>query len=495
MNKARITIPSITILLSVALVTLSGCSLTGSNAAATTPTTAVVAKGDITTYITASGNLSYPDTQDVRLQVGGTVSEVLVQAGDMVKQGDVLVKLDDSTIQDKITSDQLVINSAGISLEQKNNAYQKLIYPFSSYTTFGINIPTAIADMNDAQQKVDDARDRLLKADTADETTNTTSELLKASQSLDDAINKLTFGQGPNVFASTEITTSAGGKTTTITTSRLSNADYWTLRSAQLDIESSQANLDNANNNLANDQSDLDKTVVKAPFDGLITNVAATDGAVMNQNNVAVTMTNPNKLEADVLVNEIDIFNVKINGTATVSVDATQGLVVPATVTYIEPTATIQSGVVNYNVKVELNQPPATNSNQTASTRTPSRPGGAAATGAANSFASLRQGLSVTVNILKDTKSGVLLVPNRALIRQGTNTTVQVQNATGTIETRTVQTGVSDTRNTEITQGLSEGDKIIVQVAATRAATPATGGGLFGGGGRPPFAAGSVGGR
>ena len=74
------------------------------------------------------------------------------------------------------------------------------------------------------------------------------------------------------------------------------------------------------------DQANLNDTVVTAPFDGLITNVTATDGAIINKGNVAVTMTNPNNLEADVLVNEIDIFNVKINGTATVSVDAASGV-------------------------------------------------------------------------------------------------------------------------------------------------------------------------
>jgi HlyD family secretion protein len=205
----------------------------------------------------------------------------------------------------------------------------------------------------------------------------------------------------------------------------------------------------------------------------------------MNLNNVAVTMTDPSKLEAVVLVNEIDIFNVKINGTASVQADAAQGLTVPATVTYIEPTATVQSGVVNYHVKVELIPPTSTNSTQAGRTTAPNRQSGASSAGSsAVSFANLRQGLSVTVNILKENKQNVLLVPNKAITRQGTATSIQALQSNGTIETRTVQVGASDSRNTEVTQGLNEGDKVVVQSSATRAATPASGFGPFGGMGR-----------
>jgi HlyD family secretion protein len=464
------------ILTMAVVIAVSGCSLTGGNAATTPPATAAVTRGDLTTYISASGNLSYPDTQDIRLQTTGTVSEVLVQAGDMVKQGDVLVRLDDSSLQDKIRTDQLAINSTKISLEKVTNTYKQKIYPYT-FTTFAVDIPESVASINEAVRKVTDAKDKLSGANGAEQSAAAANELRSALLDLDAATIKLTFGQGDTIFQ--RAVTGAIS---------LTGTKFWDLRSAQLDVDTAQANLDNAMNNLADDKSDLDKTVVKAPFDGLVTNVSATDGAVMNTNNVAVTMTNPNKLEADVLVNEIDIFNVKINGTATVAIDSVQGLIVPATVTYIQPTATIQSGVVNYIVKVELNQNitgasvPAANS---------TRPAGTAAANGTASFTNLRQGLSVTVNIVKTTDKNVLLVPNRVVIRTGTTTTAQVINSTGAIEVRTITTGASDNRNTEVTRGLAEGEKVIVQSAAARTATPAAGGFAIGGG-RPPFAPGAA---
>jgi hypothetical protein len=153
---------------------------------------------------------------------------------------------------------------------------------------------------------------------------------------------------------------------------------------------------------------------------------------------------------------------------------------------------------VNYIVKVELNQAAMNATGTTAnSTRTPAFPAGAAVNSTAT-FAALRQGLSVTVNILKTSDKNVLLVPNRVVIRQGATTTAQVINGTGAIEVRTITAGASDTRNTEITSGLAEGEKVIVQKAATGTATPATGGFAIGGGGsgaRAPLAGGAMVGR
>jgi macrolide-specific efflux system membrane fusion protein len=65
----------------------------------------------------------------------------------------------------------------------------------------------------------------------------------------------------------------------------------------------------------------------------------------------------------------------------------------------------------------------------------------------------------------------VLLVPNTAIPKSGTQSTVQVVtgNTTAT-EKRIVQTGLADWQNTEITSGLSEGEKIIVPKTTTAAA-------------------------
>ena len=101
----------------------------------------------------------------------------------------------------------------------------------------------------------------------------------------------------------------------------------------------------------------------------------------------------------------------------------------------------------------------------------------------------LREGLTVTVSIIVDERNDVLLVPNPAITTQGMQTFVQVIAADGTLEQRTIQTGISDYQFTEVTEGLSEGEQIIVPQGTT-ATTPTTQqgqgppGGMFPGMGR-----------
>jgi macrolide-specific efflux system membrane fusion protein len=103
------------------------------------------------------------------------------------------------------------------------------------------------------------------------------------------------------------------------------------------------------------------------------------------------------------------------------------------------------------------------------------RPGNGAGAGS-GAFAalvqpvSLKSGLSAVVNITIQEKNGILLVPNRAISRQGRNTVVQIVTGT-TTEARTVQTGISDATNTEIVSGLNEGDQISLSTG-TPSATP-----------------------
>jgi macrolide-specific efflux system membrane fusion protein len=82
----------------------------------------------------------------------------------------------------------------------------------------------------------------------------------------------------------------------------------------------------------------------------------------------------------------------------------------------------------------------------------------------------LRQGLSVTVNILVAKKENVLLVPNNAITGQGNQTYVQVSKD-GITEKRSIQTGISDWQYTEVVGGLSEGEQVVVPQKTTSATT------------------------
>jgi hypothetical protein len=289
------------------------------------------------------------------------------------------------------------------------------------------------------------------------------------------------------------------------------------LTLAQGKLDDAQKALDDAKAKLADAQTYSPE--IKAPFDGFVTAVNVKGGDEVLNGTIAVTIADPNKFEADILVSEIDIMHVQVGSRATIQADALPGVVFPATVTQVSPTATIQSGVVNYDVKVELDNTanvttpsapgaPSASSNATTSSGLPAplqqavssgrmtqqqaeaiakqiqsgggnfqfQGNGGQATGQIPSGeatqaqnAQLREGLTVTVTVMVARANDVLVVPNAAVTTQGGKSYVTVVNADGTTQPVEVQTGLSDWENTEITSGLNEGDKVSVPLSAAPA--------------------------
>jgi RND family efflux transporter MFP subunit len=247
---------------------------------------------------------------------------------------------------------------------------------------------------------------------------------------------------------------------------------------------------------------------ITALFDGFITEVNVEGGDEVTKGTVAVTLAGPDKFEADILVGEMDIFQLELGGEAWVEADALEGLSLPAEVTHISPTATIQSGVVNYEVKVELQsleeliqeqqdaRQEAMEGLSSGEFPEPLRQAieegqitqkqaeemmermqegqgwrqGQSSTAIPEDL-QLREGLTVIVSIVVAERSDVLLVPNGAIISQGGRTYVQVLSPDGTIEERAITTGISDWQYTEVTSGLSEGEEVIVPQGPTTSTT------------------------
>ncbi|MFP3975041.1 MAG: efflux RND transporter periplasmic adaptor subunit [Dehalococcoidia bacterium] len=248
----------------------------------------------------------------------------------------------------------------------------------------------------------------------------------------------------------------------------------------ELQVEQAKTRLEVAQENLSEFKSSSQR--IEAPFSGVVTevNISAGDEAT---GETAIKLADPAEFEVEVMVNEMHISKLSIGTGASIQVEAISGLTLPGKVSYIAPTATISSGVVNYQatVKVESletatqskqgpgqeameqslpeNLPQSPGSNQTMQ----ERPGQSSA-----SNLQLREGLSVTVTIILEKRTDVLLVPSAAITTQGNQSYVQVVTSSGEGETeietekRTIQTSISDGTYTEVIQGLSEGEMVVV---------------------------------
>jgi HlyD family secretion protein len=263
------------------------------------------------------------------------------------------------------------------------------------------------------------------------------------------------------------------------------------VTNAETDVTDAQQDLANAQFDAEDAQADLDEAknlspIITAPFSGFITKVNISGGDEVQKGTVAMTIADPEKYEANIVVSEYDIFSVVIGGQATVALDALSDMVYPAEITDIAPTATVSSGVVNYEVTVELTSLEPQSTNQF--------PGAAPVNSEQTESVTLKDGLSATVEIISEQVTDVLILPSKALTRQGQGYSVQVENGT-TSETRNVQTGLTDGTNTEITEGLSEGEQVVYTVSTSSSSSSSSNSGsttqgmqgLTGGGsGGPP---------
>jgi multidrug efflux pump subunit AcrA (membrane-fusion protein) len=86
-------------------------------------------------------------------------------------------------------------------------------------------------------------------------------------------------------------------------------------------------------------------------------------------------------------------------------------------------------------------------------------------------------GMSASVTVIVDSAQNVLVVPESAIQTEGRNSVVEVQKDDGTTEKVVVQTGLSDGSNIEITDGLEEGQTVIIpgRAASSTSATQTTG--------------------
>ena len=75
------------------------------------------------------------------------------------------------------------------------------------------------------------------------------------------------------------------------------------------------------------------------------------------------------------------------------------------------------------------------------------------------------------MSIIVSESNNTLLVPNQALTYQGFQPYVHVMSSDDVIQERLVQVGISDFQFTEITDGLSEGDQVVVSQGSAELST------------------------
>jgi RND family efflux transporter MFP subunit len=425
-----------------------------STSTSTTYTTQAAALGDLSTYVSGTGNVRPKQTATLSWQTSGNVGSILVKQGDTVTTGEMLATLVDSSLPQAVINAQIDLAEARKNLENvldnsqtRANAEAALVAAQAALTT-AENNSKSLQYQTASQDTIDIARASLIIAQ---------ENQTKAEQRFNQVQHTSTTDPNYDVSYANALSQLASARQATYLAQV--NLDYLQNLPSLTDIQSINATLDQAKANLAAAQAAwdlvkdgpdpaavataqakvtaaqavLNEAHVAATFNGTVTDVYAVAGNVVSTGTNAIKIADLSQYLVDVSVSEVDITSVAVGQAATITFDAISGKTYNGVVSTIPFTGTNSGGSVNYSVTVTLTDP----DNQ------------------------IKSGMSASVDIAVKALKDVLVVPISALRTVGTDRVVYIlQNNVATPVVVTLGS-TTDTSAQVATGNLKVGDLII----------------------------------
>ena len=207
------------------------------------------------------------------------------------------------------------------------------------------------------------------------------------------------------------------------------SADALDVALREAEIAAAMAALDDATQK-------LDEATLKAPWDGIVTSLDLEAGQEVTPGDAVMRMVDPNVVEMDGIVDQIDVLYVQTGATASITMDALLGQTLTGEVTSIATEPNTQQGVVSYPVRIQVQ---------------------------ATEGLQLPEGLSATARVVIREERGMLLIPLQSLYGTFDQPAVRVKTADGGIEERSIRIGNSDDFYAVVEEGLEEGETLVME--------------------------------
>ncbi|MBF8984062.1 efflux RND transporter periplasmic adaptor subunit [Lutibacter sp. B2] len=362
-----------------------------------------VERGDITIDFTGDGEAEIP-VVNVDFEISGKLKELFVETGQSIKKGDIVAKLEDTDLMNKLQNAQVQYEKAVTKLEQTKQQFKL----------------TTISE----KQKLDDLKSKF------DEISLDYNAMIQ----LEGIYPKMEIEKKRIAYESAK-----GAYETQI-------ERYNILSNESKDIEMEKGNIATAQIALKIAQDDLDNTLLKSPMDAKILTITykpgetiptvKDSGEVTADTSHFMVISHADKLEVIVPVSENDLYNVSMDQEVEIEFEAFEGKLFTGRVLSIDALPKKDSsGLVTYEVKIGLED----DSNQ------------------------LKTGMTCTTSFILNQRKNVLTIPNKSVSMVDGKQVVQVKGEQGNIETRTIKTGLTDGKNVEVVDGLKAGEIIFVK--------------------------------
>jgi HlyD family secretion protein len=382
-------------------------------------------RGTFRVSVTGPGTLEALQSLDVKPQVNGTVL-TLPKEGQRVTKGELVAKLDPTTLQRTLENAQISLKKASAQLESQRisqssnraSQQQQISSSQATYSNAQLELANAQTALINAQKLFAVGGNSRLDVQTAQ------SNLEKAQTNLESA--RIALNTNKNAVG-----LKAG-------------SDSQDLSNLQLAVEQAQISLRNA-------QSDLANTKIYAPMNGVISSVTAQVGSSASNGAALFTMLDDSSVNLPVQVDETEIAKVKLGQSAELSLDAIPDQKFQGKVTKISPQAKISQNIAVFYVTVTV----------------------------PNADLQLRPGMTAEAEVISLEVADALTLPKRAIqtVRNRSYVTV-LDSKTKVQDTIRVRTGADDGTNIVIESGLEPQQTVVLP---TRASAGSSGAAIGGG--------------
>ncbi|MBW4685912.1 MAG: efflux RND transporter periplasmic adaptor subunit [Komarekiella atlantica HA4396-MV6] len=412
----------------------------------------------VTLRITASGKVVPVQSVNISPKNPGVLAQLYVEQGDRIQQGQILARMDSANIDAQIrqyranlTQSQAQLSEAVAGSRPQEIAQAKARLAQAQAQLAAARAGNRPQEISQAQAQVDSAQAKV----------NYTSEQVKRyeylyqqgaekKQLLDQAISEDKSARAALEEARKRLSLVQSGTRQEEIDQR--QAAVTEARAALVLLEDGtrpeeivqrQAAVASAEAQLKGVQVQLEDTIIRAPFSGIVTQKYANVGSFVTPTTSASTSASATSssivavargLEVLAQVPEADLGRIKQGQQVEIVADAYPDQVFKGNVRLIAPEAVVEQGVTSFQVRVALD----------------------------TGIDKLRSGLNVDLTFLGDRVNNALVLPTVTIVTENGKTGVLMPDQNNKPQFREVTVGAQIQDQTQILDGLQAGDRVFI---------------------------------
>ncbi|GAX39264.1 RND family efflux transporter MFP subunit [Tolypothrix sp. NIES-4075] len=423
-----------------------------------TQLTVPVEAKNVTLRITTSGKVVPVQSVNISPKNPGTLKQLYVEQGDRVQATQILARMDSADIEARIQQFRASLAQSQAQLAEAQAGSRPQEIDQSKARLSQAQAQLAQAQAGNRPQEVAQAQ---ALVDAAQAKANYSSEQVKRyqylyqqgavkKQELDQFISEDKSAKANLLEAQKRLSLQQAGSRSEEIAQRKAAVEEAKAQLRLLEngtrpevIAQRKAAVASAQAQLKAEEVNLDETIIRAPFAGIVTQKYANIGAFVTPTTSASSSASATSssivavargLEVLAQVPEADIGRIKEGQAVEIIADAYPDQVFKGRVRLISPEAVVEQGVTSFQIRVALD------------------------TGADK----LRSGLNVDLTFLGDRLSNALVLPTVAIVTEKGQTGVLIPDAKNKPQFREVTIGSQIKDQTQILEGVKAGDRVFI---------------------------------